>query len=165
MVSIPNGVKFFENLIGTVKKENPQPAKRYQSEQSQALKNSDFANYESKVSLSRQSLKSFDNSPFGESSLSFSDKVFSDKKTEPKYQVTRARDGAISVSFKIGQSPDYKTLVEDIFSDAKNIKTGTVNSSHPFTTMNFEVDGKEYILTELTGGFVPSSSINIKPVF
>jgi hypothetical protein len=166
MVSIPSSFKFFESLIGT-KKETPQSTTRNnQTEQKKQYRGEvvDSANYESRLSLSHKSLKTFENTAFNDSGLSFPDKLFSDKKGEPDYQVKRSRDGSISVSFKIGCSPDYKSLVDDIFSGSKEIKTGAVNSSHPFTTMNFEVDGKEYILTELTGGFVPSSSINIKPV-
>jgi hypothetical protein len=87
--------------------------------------------------------------------------LFPDKKN---YQVQRNKDNSISVRFDMGHNPGYRNIVLDIFPDAKNISLGEIVSKHPFTSMQFEVDGQKYILSELTGGFAPSSGLTIYPI-
>ncbi len=90
--------------------------------------------------------------------------LFPTKTIENEYSVSKNTDGSISVNFDRGNSPEYRKLIVDLFPNAKNINFGEVSYQRPFVKMDFEVDGKKYNLSELTGGIIASSGLTISPV-
>lgn len=84
------------------------------------------------------------------------------KPNKKTYEISGSPETGINVSFPMGRSPGYETVIRDIFGNDATIKLGPVKFSHPIASMDFEVDGKKYNVTELVGGFAPSSGFTIK---